>query len=318
MIIRFGYVSHAITLWEASPAKTLTFTRYKAMEEKERMERLLIATSLNLKNTIRMLHYNIAHDIEVYRFSSSLVPLATHPEVRWDFVTPFKKEWKEIGTLVKKHKLRSSFHPSAFTLFTSPRQEVTANAIIDMDYHYRMFEAMGLEKEGTLNIHIGGAYGDKETTILRFHENLKQLPSHIKKVMTLENDDKTYNSDETLLACQKEDIPFAFDYHHHLANTGEEPLEDLLPKAFKTWERKGIRPKIHISSPRSEQAYRAHADYIDADYIAPLLKILREINVNVDLMIEAKLKDQALLALVDELSKIRGVKRIRGAALQWK
>ncbi|MFE8701890.1 UV DNA damage repair endonuclease UvsE [Cytobacillus sp. FJAT-54145] len=318
MKIRFGYVSHAITLWEASPAKTITFTRYKQLSAKEQKAKLLQVTSENIKNTLRMLHYNIAHQIQVYRFSSSIVPLATHPEVFWDFVKPFKKEWKKIGDLVKQHNLRVSFHPNQFTLFTSPREEVTRNAVIDMEYHYNMLKAMGIEKESVINIHIGGAYGDKTSTLERFHESLKTLPLEIKDVMTLENDDKTYNTEETLEVCIKENIPLVFDYHHHMANLGEKPLESLLPSIFETWERRSLKPKIHISSPKSDKAFRSHADFVDPEFIKPMIDILKTFNRDVDFMIEAKGKDQALLKLVEDLSKIRGVKRIGGAELEWK
>lgn len=318
MIIRLGYVSTAISLWEASPSKAVTFARYSQLPEEERMDKLLSVTSINLENTKRMIHYNIAHDIPLYRFSSSIAPLATHPEVNWDFVTPFRDKWTEIGELVRAHGLRTSFHPNQYTLFTSPRENVTDNAVIDMEYHYRMLEAMGLENEAVLNIHIGGAYGDKVETIVRFHENFKKLPAHIKSITTLENDDKTYNADETLAACQKEDVPLMFDYHHHMANLGTMQLEELLPQGFATWERLGLRPKIHISSPKSEKAFRSHADYVDPEFIKPLIDILRGIGQDVDFMIEAKRKDQATLALVEDLSKIRGVKRIGGATLEWK
>ncbi|MBT2689271.1 UV DNA damage repair endonuclease UvsE [Bacillus sp. ISL-47] len=318
MKIRLGYVSHAISLWEASPARTLTFTRYQQMPSEERLEKLKTVTAQNLQNTLRMLHYNIAHEIQLYRLSSSIVPLATHPEVLWDFVTPFKEKWLELGEVIKKHKLRVSFHPNQFTLFTSPREEVTKNAVKDMEYHYRMFEAMGVEKESIINIHIGGAYGDKLATIDRFHENLKMLPSHIKVAMTLENDDKTYNTDETLLACQQEHIPLMFDYHHHMANPGDQPLEELLPEIFQTWEKTSLKPKIHISSPKSEKAFRSHADYVDLDFIRPLLDLLRTFDRDIDFMIEAKAKDKAALKLTEEISSIRGVKRIGGAEIEWK
>jgi len=318
MKIRFGYVSTAISLWEASPARALTFTRYKQLPEEERNERLYWVTAQNIQNTLRMVHYNIAHEIQLYRLSSSIAPLSTHPEVNWDFVEPFRQEWLELGNLIKKTKMRVSFHPNQYTLFTSTRKEVTDNAVIDMDYHYRMLEAMGLEDEGIINIHIGGAYGDKEETIKRFHKNLKKLPQHIKNRMTLENDDKTYTTDETLAVCLKEDIPLVFDYHHHMANCCVTPLEKSLPMIFKTWERVGLRPKIHISSPKSEKEFRPHADYVDLEFIMPLLELLRSLKVDVDFMIEAKKKDQAALKLVEDVSKIRGVKRIGGAMIEWK
>ncbi len=318
MIIRFGYVSTAISLWDASPSKALTFARYGQLTEDGRREKLLSVTHQNLVNTERMIHYNIAHGIPLYRFSSSIVPLATHPEVMWDFVTPFREKWQELGSLVKKHRIRTSFHPNQFTLFTSPRDEVTVNALLDMEYHYRMLEAMGLEEEALINIHIGGAYGNKEETILRFHENFSRIPGKIKNITTLENDDKTYNSAETLAACLNEGVPFMFDYHHHMANLCAEPLEEILRAGFRTWERTGWNPKIHLSSPKSEAAYRSHADHVDPGFITPLLSILREIGQDVDIMIEAKAKDKAMLALVGELATIRGVKRIGGAALEWR
>lgn len=318
MKIRFGYVSHAISLWDASPAKTLTFTRYQQLSPGERMEKLLQVTKQNLQHTLRMLYYNLAHEIEVYRLSSSIVPLATHPEVRWDFTSPFRHEWIELGELVKKHKLRVSFHPNQFTLFTSPQKKITENAVIDMSYHYQMFEAMGIERDGLINIHIGGAYGDKEQALARFHENLKSLPVFIKKVMTLENDDKTYTAEETLAACQKETVPFVFDYHHHMANLSGAPLGELLPGIFQTWSHTQHRPKIHISSPKSEKEFRSHADFVDPDFLMPFLKLLKEFDVDVDFMIEAKAKDQAMLKLVEDIGRLRGFKRIGGAAVEVK
>ena len=277
MKIRFGYVANALGLWDASPSKALTFARYSALSKNERMEKLKSVTAQNLHHTKRILYYNIAHEIELYRFSSSLVPLATHPEVMWDFVTPFKTEWEELGQLIQQFKLRPSFHPNQFTLFTSPREEVTMNAVKDMEYHFKMLEAMNALERGIINIHIGGAYGDKATTLKRFHQNIKKLPEEIKKHMTLENDDKTYDVEETLITCEKENIPMILDYHHHMANKGELDLSLYLQRIFNTWNHFTTVPKVHISSPKSEQAYRSHADFVSLDFILPFLKWQRSL-----------------------------------------
>lgn len=318
MKIRFGYVSTALALWECSPSKSLTFTRYKALEKEERSLKLLEVTKLNLINTLRILHYNIAHDIKVYRMSSSIVPLATHPEVKWDFRSAFKEELKEIGQLVKKHGLRVSLHPNQFTLFTSEKEHITDNAVIDMQYHYDLFEGMGLANEGTINIHVGGAYGNKTAALGRFHENIKKLPPHIKAQMTLENDDKTYTAEETLHVCEKENIKMVFDYHHHQANLSEKDLGDLLPAIFSTWKDSNYVPKVHLSSPKSEKEFRSHADLVSLEFIQPFFTLCREVGRDFDVMIEAKQKDTALHQLVAEVSKIRGVKRVGGAAIEWK
>ncbi|MFD6438610.1 UV DNA damage repair endonuclease UvsE [Peribacillus sp. NPDC060186] len=316
MKIRFGFVSNATCLWEASPAKTLTFKRYSALGREEGMQKLLSVTKQNIESTLRVLQYNTAHQIEIYRMSSSIVPLATHPEVEWDFVTPFKKEWKQLGDWVSAHKMRISFHPNQFTLFTSPKPEITQNAVKDMEFHYKMLDAMGIADSSFINIHVGGAYGDKKSAIIRVHDNLKSLPEHVKARMTLENDDKTYTASETLIVCNKEHIPLVFDYHHHLANLSDEPLNELLIQIFSTWSQLGTVPKIHISSPKSAGEFRSHADYIDFEFIKPLLKVLRELRQDVDFMIEAKMKDRAMLKLIEDIAKVRGVKRISGGAVE--
>lgn len=317
MKIRFGYVASALGLWDASPSKTLTFTRYSKLPKHERMEKLKSITAQNLHHTKRILYYNIAHEIDLYRFSSSLVPLATHPEVMWDFITPFKNEWEEIGNIVQNFKLRVSFHPNQFTLFTSQREEVTINAVKDMEYHYKMLKTMNTLDTGLINIHIGGAYGDKIKSINRFHQNLQKLPVDIKKHMTLENDDKTYDVRETLITCEKENIPMVLDYHHYMANNVESDLPLYLPRIFETWNNVNNVPKVHISSPKSEQAYRSHADFVSLDFVLPFLKMAKELNQDFDIMIEAKQKNLAMHRLVEEIASIRGVKRISSSSVEW-
>ena len=61
--------------------------------------------------------------------------------------------------------------------------------------------------------------------------------------------------------------------------------------------------KMHISSPRNEEQFRAHAPYVDPEMF---IQFLRTINGTVDLldcMIEAKQKDKALEKLMRDLTK---------------
>jgi UV DNA damage endonuclease len=107
------------------------------------------------------------------------------------------------------------------------------------------------------------------------------------------------------------------DIHHHEANLSERPLEDYLEAIFATWEKRDLVPKIHISSPKSEKAFRSHADLVDAGFVEGFFKTLKAFDQDVDFMIEAKHKDLAMLKLIEDLSTIRGVKRISGGALEW-
>lgn len=315
MIIRFGYVANALSLWESSPSKTVTFTNWTHLAKDRRLEKLHTTAKINLTNTIRALHFNIAHRLPLYRFSSSMIPLATHPEVDWDYITPFRRQYKEIGNLVKEYGLRVSFHPNQFTLFTSDKPHVTVNAVKDMVYHHKVLKAMGLEKTSIINLHVGGGYGHKQKAVERFHENIKKLPAEVKQQMTLENDDKVYSAEETLEICQGENIPMIFDYHHHIANPSKAQLQELLPGIFATWEHTPVQPKVHLSSPKSATAFRSHDDFVSKDFILPFLKMIRQMNADIDVMIEAKQKDKAVLKLLDELEKVRGFRRINGGTI---
>jgi UV DNA damage endonuclease len=315
MLTSFGFVSTALNLYEASPAKTMTFATYQKRDEKEREAQLLAITKNNLERTLRVLHYCVAHELPLYRMSSSIVPLATHPEAAWDYLKKTKQECKEIEKLVKKYNLRTSMHPNQFTLFTSPRPEVTVNAVKDMQYHYDLLKGMGIEDRSYINIHVGGAYGDKETALERFYENIKTLPSDVKRRMTLENDDKTFTTEETLEVCEKEGVPLMFDYHHYKANPGKTPLEELLPRFVQTWKNTGRPPKVHLSSPKDEKAYRSHHDFVSLDYVLPFFKMVSAFTDELDVMIEAKQKDRAALQLISELEKVRGFKRMSGGTI---
>lgn len=315
MMIRFGYVANALSLWDSSPSKTVTFTNWKRLDKDNRLDKLQSTAKNNLNNTIRALHFNIAHGLPLYRLSSSIIPLATHPEVNWDYISPFRSEYEEIGRLVKQHNMRASFHPNQFTLFTSDKDHVTENAVSDLVYHYNVLEAMGLEKTSIINLHVGGAYGDKPKAIERFHENIKTIPGRIKQQITLENDDKVYNAEETLAVCLRERIPMIFDYHHHVANPCETALDELLPEIFATWSHTSLRPKVHLSSPKTEDAFRSHHDFVSKDFILSFLKLVRSLGIDIDVMIEAKQKDKAALQLLDELEKVRGFKRVGGGTI---
>ena len=75
--------------------------------------------------------------------------------------------------------------------------------------------------------------------------------------------------------------------------------------------------KSIISSPKSEQAFRSHADFVSLDFVLPFLKMAKELNQDFDIMIEAKQKNLAMQRLVEEIASIRGVKRLSSSVIEW-
>jgi UV DNA damage endonuclease len=174
-----------------------------------------------------------------------------------------------------------------------------------------MLEAMGFDNSAKCNIHIGGMYGDKKSAAGRFIDRFKELPERIRSRMTLENDDKTFTASETLHVCEEVGAPMVLDIHHHNINH-EEDVADctaLWTRILKTWEGQkeqgsdnALPPKIHVSSPKNEKDVRGHADYIDARALLDFLRAIAPHTPCLDIMIEAKKKDDALIRLMRDIN----------------
>lgn len=183
MIVRFGYVAMSTVVQNASPSKTMTMKSFMKLNDREAgLHKLERIANENLHNTLRLLKHNAAHDIKVYRFSSKLIPLATHQDMQdWDPFPALREGFQAIGDFVKKNGMRVSFHPDHFTVLSTPRPEVLVNSIRDLESHVHMLQAMELPASMKNNIHIGGAYGDKPSASARFVEHFHELEPHIKE-----------------------------------------------------------------------------------------------------------------------------------------
>ncbi len=303
MKIRLGYVATALRLQDCSPSKTTTLKNIQKINGyKNQVNRLINISFQNLENTLRILKANFYDHIYIYRFSSRLIPLATHPQfLDWDYRQSLRNKMKEIGEYVQEKHMRVGFHPDHFTLLNSPIPEVQASSLRDLEFHTAVLEEMQLTGESKLVIHVGGKYNNKKAAIERFQEQFQQLPSNIKQLIILENDDRCFSAAEVLDICRELSIPMVLDLHHHqLLNHGES-IDSLLPQIFNTWGTK--TPKVHISSPRDEKDPRAHADYVDVSTVTDFLEKVKPLNREFDIMLEAKQKDLALLKLAADLKE---------------
>ncbi|PKM81176.1 MAG: UV DNA damage repair endonuclease UvsE [Firmicutes bacterium HGW-Firmicutes-14] len=315
MLVRFGYVAMSLELENCSPSKTITVKNLERIEGAEaRINRLRRITRENLTNTMRLLYYNAAHNIHLFRFTSRLVPLATHPIVSdWDYTGDFAEEWDKIGKIVRDNKMRISSHPDHFTLINSPKPEVLESSLRDLEYHDNLFQAMDLDA-AEMVIHVGGLYRSRDSSIQRFKENFRNLPKTIKERLLLENDDRSFTAADVLGICNELGIPMVMDVHHHLCLNNGEKTGDLLPGVFGTW--KGRLPKVHFSSPKSEKNCRAHADDIEVDSFYSFLLEAREHDTDFDVMVEAKNKDRALFNLLKGLKGLKDVDVVEEAAIR--
>ena len=253
----------------------------------------------NLKDTLELMHWNEQNGIKVFRLSSELFAHKSNakaPDYSFDFALDLLKE---IGDLSKKYNQRLTFHPGQYNVLGTPNNEAYSHTISDLDYHATVLDLMGLDKNSVMVIHGGGLYGDKAATINRWIENFTNLPDHIKNRLVLENCEKCFSIVDCLYIASKVDVPIVFDTHHFECYKQLHPTEEFKdPKEYisdilKSW--KDRKPKFHVSEQGAGRCGH-HSDYIEEipDY---LMEIPDKYNINIDIMIEAKMKEQAIFKL---------------------
>jgi UV DNA damage endonuclease len=235
MKIRFGYVAISMKLSDSSPNKTTTLKSLEKIDKRMWISKVEKISKLNIANTKRIIKYNDAYGIKLYRLTSKLIPLATHRELSdWNWKSDLKNDFKELGECIRETSIRVGTHPDHFTLLNSPRREVLEASIRDLEYHCSMFELMGLDSSYKMVLHIGGVYKDKKESIKRFYEGFNMLDKRIKSRIILENDDKMFNAAEVLEISNRLGVPMVLDVHHDRCNPSPCDVKDILRDIYDT------------------------------------------------------------------------------------
>jgi UV DNA damage endonuclease len=319
-IIRLGFVAMSMELQNASPSKTMTYTQFSQLKNREAgLRKLERIAQTNIQNTIRILKHAAAHDIAFYRMTSRLIPLANHTELPdWDFISPLKGDLHEMGQFVQKHKMRVDFHPDHFVLINSPKKEVLINSVKTLQMHYKLLKHMGIDSMHRCVMHVGGNYKETDAALERFIQNWAMVPVPLQNMIMLENDDTSFTMDHALYLCEKLGIPLVFDYHHHLAFHEEEDWVQHWPRVVESWKHSPLPLKMHISSPKNDKQFRHHADFVDANMFFDFLKGVKGSVERIDCMIESKKKDLALFHLIEEMKRRPDIEMIDGASFMLK
>ena len=295
MIIRLGYVYISKTIEQYINQKTITYTNYQKTSNLEIIDNII---KHNLNNLLEILIYNKKNNIHFYRVSSNLIPLATKQEIIFDYLEKYNDYYKIIEDIININNMRIDMHPSNYCVLNSTRKEVVEGSIEIIKYHYNLLNKMNI-KDKLIILHIGSSVFGKKASLTRFINNFKKLPLHLQEIIAIENDDKVFNIEDCLYLSKYLNIPVILDYHHFKYNSPNDNIENYLEKIFKTWGAK--TPKMHFSSPKTKKEYRSHNDYINVDDFIEFINILKKYNKDIDIMIVAKAKDEALFRLVREL-----------------
>lgn len=287
MKVKLGYacITNCINNSSSSP---YTYSEYLKDGDIDKLDRVIIS---NLKSLNNIIDYNIKNNIHFYRISSKIIPLATKDDVKFDYTNKYKSYYDTIGKKISDSKMRVDFHPDQFCVLNSAKSDVVSNSVKILEYHYNLLNMLNVNDK-ILILHVGSSTFGKENSISRFINNFNKLPIYLRKCIAIENDDKVFNVNDVLKISKVTSIPVVLDYHHHLCNKSDFSFVDI----FNSWG--NSRVKMHFSSPKNKRDYRSHNEYINGDDFINFIEILKKYDRDIDIMLEAKGKDDSLFRLV--------------------
>lgn len=252
--------------------------------------------------------YCAAHGIGAFRINSQILPLKTHPATAYEVGSlPGGREivdrFLEAGSLAARLDVRLLFHPDQFVVLSSENPEITARSVLELEYQAEVAEWVGAD---VINLHAGGAYGDKRAALRRVAANTATLSKACRERLTFENDDRVYTPCDLMPMCERLGQGMVYDVHHHRCNPDAMTEEEATDAAALTWDREQV---VHLSSPR--QGWRGanrsyHRDYISSSDF-PRCWLGRCMTVEV----EAKAKELAVARLRRWLLASSGAARRR-------
>jgi len=296
--VKIGYPCVNETL-PCSAAGTFRLASYSA-------ERLVTTVAANLACLQQILEWNVAHGLLFFRMGSGIVPFGSHEVNTFPWQSHFKAEFQAIGAYIRQHGMRISFHPDQFVVLNSPDPDIVRRSVSELVYQGSMLDLMELDSTAKLQIHAGGAYGDKGSALARWVDTFQTLvPAAVQSRLVVENDDRLYSLRECLSLHDETGVPILFDnFHHECLNYGE-PMREALRLAADTWHptRDGVL-MMDYSSQAPDERKGKHTDTLVPALFEDFLADLD--GLDVDMMLEIKDKEASAVRAA-ELLRTRGL-----------
>lgn len=266
-------------------------------------ERLIDAVANNLDCLQNILAFNVEHDLLFFRITSDLVPFASHRINQFDWQGYFAPRFRAIGRFIKAQGIRISMHPDQFTLINSIDLAVFKRSVRELRYHAAVLDLMGLDRTAKIQLHVGGAYGDKQKSMQRFVTRYGELEDTIRRRLVIENDDRLYTLDDCLRLYEETNIPVLFDVYHHEVNSSGASLREAVSLVTGTWKQQdGVPMGDYSSQEPSSQRRGKHAETIDLSHFQRFIE--ESEGFEFDLMLEIKDKEKSALKAIKQLKAL--------------
>lgn len=283
--LRVGYA--CVNTLLPSPARTLRLVNVGAARLRE-----LIGANLDALEAV--LHWNVEHDIRVFRLTSNLIPFGSHPANELDWVAEFGSRLRGLGALMTDASMSLSTHPGQYTVLSSARPHVVDASVAELEYQHRLLTAFGLNRSHKIILHVGSGAAGRDDAFARFAAGFARLSPGAAGRLVLENDERWPVADVLPLA-RRLGVPVVFDvFHHELAPSfGDRSVRDVVREVGETWGDGDGRQELHFSTQEPGRRPGAHAERIDLDAFGRFVDEVGDLPV--DCIVEVKDKEQSVL-----------------------
>ena len=301
-MFRTGYCCINLSMDEKFRTMQLTWANRNSVEDVEKKWNEVIKHNFEL--FYKIINWNIANNVFLYRISSDLVPFADHE--KWGYLwTAWKDSIDNYGLLGPVREIikryiglggRLTIHPGQFVSIGSAKEEVRNNSIKNLEYHGQLLDLMGLPQNYScpINIHVSNGTKDCEVTANHIKNSIRLLSNSVNSRIVFENEQHGCWHPQNLRKVFPQ-IPITFDYHHFRINDGGLTLDEAITITSESWPNN--EPIQHYSEGRDHELDPAHSDYVR---VLPVSQY--------DIEVEAKQKDLAIKPFLNHRNKfISGV-----------
>lgn len=256
--------------------------------DKETLRRV---TAQNLDALERMIDYNAANGIRLFRISSDIIPFGSSPVNSTCWQREFAPRFAVLAQKIASAGMRVSMHPGQYTVLNSPDPDVAGRAVKDLEYHTSLLECLGADTSHKIVLHIGGLYGDKKAAASRFIQRCRELDENIRRRLVLENDERCFHIGDVLEIAGHLRLPVVYDNLHNRLNPFGPAKDDAhwVAACSSTWGKGDGVQKIHYAQQEPGKRPGAHSATIRAGEFLGFVRSLGALRP--DIMLEVKDKN---------------------------
>lgn len=298
--IRVGYAGYNHSL-KANSGNFLSFNTIPHPWEIEARFRT------NLENLTRIIGWNIVHKVHVFRINGGLIPARrVTPELCDKFLTKYDVEFSQLREMLHQSDQRVSFH-MLYSSMGSFIPSGAANSLNEALSYDIILTRLGAD-DGVIILHCGKFNANRNAHEQRLIERISALPDRVRERILLENDTR-WDPEMTWEVARQAGCGFCYDIFHHklfdeFFQFTDENIQTALQRCATYCKRVKKTPKVHVSSQDPLGDAGKHADHVEwRDYVK-LRKNMFALGIErMDIMLEAKKTDQALLTLRERVKQ---------------